>query len=99
MSVSPPGQNRRKARESNPHDLAVSGLADRPGKPYPATLQGKKYAVLSTEYFLQWTAGELNPDSLGANQVSYQVGPAAHVGEVKLGVEPRLPPYQGGVPP
>jgi hypothetical protein len=26
----------------------------------------------------EWTAGESNPDSLDANQVSYQVGPAAH---------------------
>ena len=26
----------------------------------------------------KWTAGELNPDFLGANQVSYRVGPAAH---------------------
>ena len=38
MSVSPPGQEQRKARELNPHDLKVArGFQDRPGNPYPAT--------------------------------------------------------------
>jgi hypothetical protein len=41
-----------------------TALAERPGQPYPAT-------------FRKWTAEELNPDSLGANQVSYPIGPAA----------------------
>ena len=39
----------------------------------------------------EWTAGELNPDYLGANQASYQVGPAAHLqiscgGRIRTGV-------------
>ena len=35
------------------------------------------FIVLIHHFLMQWTAGELNPDSLGANQVSYQIGPAA----------------------
>ncbi len=47
------------------------GLANRPGQPYPATFR----KCMS----LQWTAGESNPDYLGANQASsrWTSGPGA----------------------
>src|ERR1700733_5636709 len=32
-------QAQRKARDSNPHDQWPHGLANRPGKPYPATFR------------------------------------------------------------
>jgi hypothetical protein len=47
----------------------------------------------------EWTAGELNPDFLGANQASSPIGPAARFREVRLGLEPSPPPYHGGVSP
>ena len=53
--------------------------------------------------FLQWTAGESNPDYLGANQVSsrWTSSPTfvCLMQEVRPGIEPDLPPYQGGVLP
>ena len=93
MSISPSGHvirhTKRKARESNPHPReGAPRLANRPGKPYPATfrnhaqwtdrelnpdLQTRQPGVFPLDHqpiFIQWTAGESNPDCLGANQAS-----------------------------
>ncbi len=48
---------------------------------------------------LQWTAGESNPDCLGANQASSRWTSGPPMEEVRPGVEPGLPPYRGGVLP
>ena len=58
----------------------------RPGKPLSGYLP-----------FLQWTAGDSNPDFLGANQVSSLWTSGPHIQEVRSGIEPDLPPYRGGV--
>jgi hypothetical protein len=64
------------------------GLANRPGEPYPATFR-----------FLVDRPGNRTPISwLQARHLP--VGRAAHVqSEVRLGIEPSLPPYHGGVQP
>ena len=60
----------------------------RPGKPLSGYLP-----------FLQWTAGESNPDCLGANQASSRWTSGPCIQEVRSGIEPDLPPYRGGVLP
>jgi hypothetical protein len=64
ISVSPSGLSRlqRKTWESNPNDHSEGsrGLADRPGKPYPAIFRE----------FKQWTHRESNPDYRHAMAVS-----------------------------
>ena len=45
----------------------------------------------------EWTAGELNPDSLGASQESYQVGPAAHFSYLRQVAEAGFEPAWFGL--
>src|SRR5262245_17131522 len=45
-------------------------------------------------------AGESNPDLLGANEASSRwTSRPCFLSEVRLGIEPSLPPYHHGVPP
>ncbi len=91
------------------------GLANRLGKPYPTTFrisvdrpgiepgfpdcQPGVFPLDHQPVFVQWTAGESNPDCLGANQASSLWTSGPHYREVRPGVEPGLPPYHGGVLP
>lgn len=93
MSVSPSGQAEGMGVEpSSPRGRTT--LAPWPGQPYPATFRqvrgvGIEPTVSSFQgwritAFLppdEWTAGELNPDFLGANQASSRIGPAAQTFE------------------
>src|SRR5262249_825308 len=49
---------------------------------------------LSVADRLKWTAGELNPDPLGANQVSFQIGPPPQTIR-GVGIEPTVSSFQG----
>ncbi len=49
--------------------------------------------------FVQWTAGESNPDCLGANQASSRWTSGPPMEKVRPGVEPGLRPYHGRVLP
>ncbi len=51
----------RKAWDLNPHDPKVAGLANRSGKPYPATFR-----------ICQWTHRESNPDCQSAELESFR---------------------------
>jgi hypothetical protein len=64
-----------------------TALAERPGKPYPATFR------------VQWTAGESNPDLLVAGQVSsrWTSSPFLSHQIVPEGVEPPFPLCKRGV--
>ncbi len=77
----------RKARDLNPHDPREShGLANRPGKPYPATFR-----------LIEWSQRESNPDCQSAELVSSRWTMAPSVD--RRGVEPRLPGCKSGVFP
>ena len=91
------------------------GLANRPGEPYPATFQGKWTHRESNSDFRharavssRWTMSPFRSVDRPGNRTPISwlqarhlpVGRAAHVqSEVRLGIEPSLPPYQSGVQP
>src|SRR5207248_2324598 len=90
------------------------GLANRPGEPYPATFRIQWTHRESNSDFRharavssRWTmspfsgpAGESNPDLLGASEASSRwTSRPCLLSEVRLGIEPSLPPYQSGVQP
>ena len=78
----------RKARDSNPDPRQRgAALAPRSGQPYPAT------------FLRQWTHRESNSDFRHARAVSSRWTMSPCCSEVRLGVEPSLPPYQSGVLP
>ena len=57
------------------------------------------HSALILQHSCQWTAGESNPDCLGANQASSHWTSGPYHREVRPGVEPDLSPYRGGVLP
>src|SRR5882724_11164505 len=64
------------------------GLANRPGEPYPATFRN------------QWTGRGIEPRSPGCKPGIFPLDePPMFSIEVRLGIEPSLPPYHGGVQP
>ena len=90
------GAGERKARDSNPHSPRGSRFskAVRPGR----------IRLPSINRASQWTAGESNPDLLGASQASFRWTnspflPAPFRREVRPRVELGPPPYHGGMPP
>ena len=85
MSVSPSSRfsrcHQRKAWDLNPHDPFEShGLANRPGKPYPATFP-----------IYLWTDRESNSDLRHARAVSSPWTISPFISVERRGVEPRLP--------
>jgi hypothetical protein len=89
ISVSPSSCDPVSGRHGSRTHMALKphGLANRPGEPYPATFR------LSVD-----RPGNRTPISwLQARHLP--VGRAAHLSEVRPGIEPGLPPYQGGVRP
>src|SRR4051812_48996562 len=64
------------------------GLANRPGEPYPATFR------------IQWTGRGIEPRSPGCKPGIFPLDePPMFSIEVRLGIEPSLPPYHSGVQP
>ena len=91
------------------------GLANRPGEPYPATFRNQwthresnsdlRHARAVSS---RWTMSPFHSVDRPGNRTPISsvqtrhlpVGRAAHVlSEVRLGIEPSLPPYQSGVQP
>jgi hypothetical protein len=91
------------------------GLANRPGEPYPATFRDQWTHRESNSDFRharavssRWTMSPFRSVDRPGNRTPISwlqarhlpVGRAAHViSEVRLGIEPSLPPYQSGVQP
>ena len=91
------------------------GLANRPGEPYPATFRIQWTHRESNSDFRharavssRWTMSPFRSVDRPGNRTPISsvqarhlpVGRAAHVqSEVRLGIEPILPPYHGGVQP
>ncbi len=91
------------------------GLANRPGEPYPATFRIQWTHRESNSDFRharavssRWTMSPFlrsvdrpgNRTPISSVQTRHlPVGRAAHLSEVRLGIEPSLPPYHGGVQP
>src|SRR5688572_20960099 len=88
ISVSPSSPTSGRHGSRTPMTRGRTASANRPGEPYPATFR------LSVD-----RPGNRTPISwLQARHLP--VGRAAHVlSEVRLGIEPSLPPYHGGVRP
>ena len=64
------------------------GLANRPGEPYPATFR------------IQWTGRGIEPRSPRCKRGVFPLDePPMFSTELRLGIEPSLPPYHGGVQP
>ena len=91
------------------------GLANRPGEPYPATFRDQWTHRESNSDFRharavssRWTMSPFRSVDRPGNRTPISwlqarhlpVGRAAHIQpEVRPGIEPGLPPYQGGVQP
>ena len=90
------------------------GLANRPGEPYPATFRIQWTHRESNSDFRharavssRWTMSPFRSVDRPGNRTPISwlqarhlpVGRAAQLSEVRLGIEPSLPPYQSGVQP
>jgi hypothetical protein len=90
------------------------GLANRPGEPYPATFRMQWTHRESNSDFRharavssRWTMSPSSAVDRPGNRTPISsvqtrhlpVGRAAQLSEVRLGIEPSLPPYHGGVQP
>ena len=114
MSVSPSSQKSGR-RGIRTHIPAVEphGLANRPGEPYPATFRiqwthresnsdFRHARAVSSRWtmspYVQWTGRGIEPRSPGCKPGIFPLDEPP-MSEVRLGIEPSLPPYQSGVQP
>ena len=113
MSVSP-SSRKRKVGESNPVQprnqgswLATRFLSQFGYLPYEVDPPGIepglpvcRTGVVPLDHEpIKWSAGESNPDYLGASQASSPLDERPITQEVRPGVEPGLRPYHGRVLP
>ena len=113
ISISP-SSYQRKAWDLNPHDPFEShGLANRPGKPYPATFRNvlvesrgiePRFPPCHSGVFpldhdpVSGAPGNRTPITW-VQAKCLPVRPASQIQEVRPGIEPGLPPYHSGVRP
>ena len=95
IGASIPRNTERKARESNPH-LRWENRLSRAARQAVSGYLPYAFVDCCPLQRLKWTAGELNPDFLGASQASSRVGPAAQ-SVIPDGLEPSLPGCGPGV--
>ena len=96
----------KAARFSKPARRAVSGYLPYLGGPtenrtrISATLGRRLSRWTMSPFAFSGPAGESNPDLLVAGQASSRwTSRPCFLSEVRLGIEPSLPPYQSGVQP
>ena len=114
ISVSPSSQASGRRGSRTHMAVKPHGLANRPGEPYPATFrmqwthrESNSDLCHARAVSSRWTMSPFRSVDRPGNRTPISwvqarhlpVRRAAHSSEVRPGIEPGLPPYQGGVQP
>ena len=115
ISVSPSGQQGGRRGIRTHMTRRSRGLANRPGKPYPATFRSFQWTHPELNWDLRharaasspWTMSPcfqvdrrgVEPRLPGCKPSVFPLDQRPEVQEVRPGFEPGLPPYHGGGPP